>query len=414
MLARIPESTPRWLKREIEAARKRDRSIRGVSPGLNSGYSGLTSPALQGSTVSPPNLVSRLVAVPETGPTVLAPNLKRRLSGVTATIARLVPLQALRIAIRATGPGLPLGTPHMPLWRVVLLPGGSRRVWHARRNTEMLLGLVLQRVFRKDLALVFTSASQRTHSAYTRALIARMDVVLATSDRGSRYLEVPSIVIHHGIDTARFTPIESDAARSALRDRLGLPAGRLVGCFGRIRHQKGTDIFVDAMIKTVAQHEDVTGIVLGRATDAHRDFERDLRDRVAAAGLSERIRFCGEVPVDEVADWYRTLDLFVAPQRWEGFGLTPLEAMACGIPVLATRVGAFEDLLLDGQTGQLVDRDDAPAMARALETAMSSPQMLTEWSAAARTHVVERFSLEQEADALIAIYERLLRGERIS
>lgn len=346
--------------------------------------------------------------LPSDGPSVLAPNLKRRLSGVTATIARLVPLQARSIAIRATGPGLPASTPHLPLWRVALLPRRTRRVWHARRNTEMLLGLLLRGVLRKNLALMFTSASQRAHSGYTRALIARMDAVVATSARGARYLEVPATVIHHGIDTDRFAPPGDDAARAALRARLGLPDGRLVGCFGRIRHQKGTDVFVDAMLAAVARHDDVTGMILGRATDAHRGFERELRDRIDAAGLSDRIRFCGEVPVDEVADWYRALDLFVAPQRWEGFGLTPLEAMACGVPVLATRVGAFEELLVDGETGRLVDRDDTPAMTQALDDALSNPTMLARWSAAARTHVVDDFSLEREAEALIAIYRTLL------
>ena len=362
--------------------------------------------------MSSPDPASRLPPLPRTGPVVLAPNLKRRLSGVTATIARLVPVQARRIAIRATGPGLPAGTPHLPLRDVLRLSGRSRRVWHARRNIEMLLGLVLRDLLRKDLALMFTSASQRVHSSYTRALIARMDLVVATSDKGARYLEGPSTVVHHGIDTDRFAPLEGEAARRDLRDRLGLPAGRLVGCFGRIRHQKGVDIFVDAMIETAARHQDVTGIVLGRATEAHRDFERGLRDRINAAGLSQRIRFCGEVPVDRIAEWYRALDLFVAPQRWEGFGLTPLEAMACGVPVLATRVGAFEELLLDGQTGRLVDRDDAPAMTRALLEAMDDDARLAEWSAAARRHVVETFSLEREAEALIALYERLLGEER--
>ncbi len=368
----------------------------------------MTDPDLQGPAVP----ASDPVPLPATGPTVLAPNLKRRLSGVTATIARLVPLQARRIAIRATGPGLPVGTPHLPLWRVALLPAGCRRVWHARRNTEMLLGLLLRGVFRKDLALMFTSASQRAHSGYTRALISRMDALVATSARGARYLELPSTIIHHGIDTDRFAPVENDDARRALRARLGLPEGRLIGCFGRIRHQKGTDVFVDAMIATAVRHGDVTGIVLGRATDAHRRFERDLRARVAAAGLSERIRFCGEVPVDAVADWYRALDLFVAPQRWEGFGLTPLEAMACGVPVLATRAGAFEELLVDGQTGRLVERDDTPGMVDALGSALCDPRVLAEWSIAARAHVLDRFSLDREAEALIDIYERLLEGGR--
>ena len=100
-------------------------------------------------------------------PVVIAPNLKRRLSGVTATIARLVPLQVQWIDIAATGPGLPEDIPHIPLGRLLFLSRRRLRVWHARRNTEMLLGLILRGLFRLKLKLLFTSASQRAHTGYT-------------------------------------------------------------------------------------------------------------------------------------------------------------------------------------------------------------------------------------------------------
>ena len=106
---------------------------------------------------------------------VIAPNLKRRLSGVTATVARLLPVQARTIGIAATGPGLPGACPPGAARAVLLMSGRKRRVWHARRNTEMLLGLVLRHVLRKRLKLLFTSASQRRHTRYTQWLIARMD-----------------------------------------------------------------------------------------------------------------------------------------------------------------------------------------------------------------------------------------------
>lgn len=114
---------------------------------------------------------------------VIAPNLKRRLSGVTATIARLVPVQARLIGIAATGPGLPADLPHLPLWRLPFLPRDRWRVWHARRNTEMLLGIALRHLLRRRLKLLFTSASQRRHTGYTRWLIGRMDALVATSRR---------------------------------------------------------------------------------------------------------------------------------------------------------------------------------------------------------------------------------------
>ena len=115
---------------------------------------------------------------------VLAPNLKKRLSGVTATIARLVPVQASKVGIRATGPGLPKDVPHISLFKVFLLPRKTLRVWHARRNVEILLGLFLKSVFRKNLKLLFTSASQREHSKYTKWLIQKTDAVVATSAKG--------------------------------------------------------------------------------------------------------------------------------------------------------------------------------------------------------------------------------------
>lgn len=340
---------------------------------------------------------------------VIAPNLKRRLSGVTATVVRLVPLQAAMIGIAATGPGLPPHVPHVPLARLFLMPRDRLRVWHARRNTEMALGLILRGVFRRRLSLLFTSASQRRHTGYTRWLIGRMDGLVATSERSARYLERPAVVIHHGIDSAGFSP---PADRAALRRRLGLPADDLIlGCFGRIRARKGTDAFVEAAIAAMRERPGVTAIVMGRATEGHEGFLAGLKDRAAAAGLEGRIRFLPEVPVHEIADWYRALDLYVAPQRWEGFGLTPLEAMACGVPVVATRVGAFEEIVSE-ETGTLVPADDIPSLAAALVPFLDDPVRRRAAGAAALDRVRRHFRIEDEAAALVALYRRLLAGER--
>ncbi|MCV2879977.1 glycosyltransferase family 4 protein [Sedimentimonas flavescens] len=334
---------------------------------------------------------------------VIAPNLKRRLSGVTATIVRLVPLQADDIGIVATGPGLPSSVPHVPLWRLPLLPR-KRRVWHARRNTEMLLGLFLKSVLRMPLRLLFTSASQRKHTGYTKWLISKMDMVVATSSKTAGYLERPARVVLHGIDTQAFAPAVD---RAALRQELRLSDGVLVGCYGRIRAQKGTDAFVDAMISILPGRPEVTALVMGRATESHGAFLEGLKAKVCDAGLDGRIRFLPEVTVDRMADWYRILDLYVAPQRWEGFGLTPVEAMACGVPVVATRVGAFEEIVTP-QTGALVAPDDIPALADATAEFLDDPARRAAASGAARARAEESFRIEGEAAALIAIYREML------
>lgn len=339
-------------------------------------------------------------------PLVIAPNLKRRLSGVTATIVRLVPVQAQMIPIAATGPGLPDNLPHIPLSRAAMIPRDRWRVWHARRNTEMALGLFFTRILRRKYRLLFTSASQREHSGYTKWLINQMDALVATSAKGAAFLDHPAKVIHHGIDLNTFAPPDN---RTALRTRLGLPENDLlIGCYGRIRAQKGTGDFVQAMLALLPSHPGVTALIMGRATEKHQAYLADLKVQVKAAGLSDRIRFLPEVSVDQMATWYGALDLYVAPQRWEGFGLTPLEAMACGVPVVATRVGAFEELLTP-ETGTLIPPEDSDAMQVAIADWVDAPDRLAKAGLAARTHAETNHGIEVEARALVDIYQELLR-----
>lgn len=340
---------------------------------------------------------------------VIAPNFKRRLSGVTSTIARLVPLQARDIGIVATGPGLPVGTPHLPLWRVAMLPrrAGGRavwRVWHARRNTEMLGGIVLRYLLGRRFRLLFTSASQRHHTGLSRFLINRMDRVIATSRAGYAYLKVPADVVMHGIDTTGFAP---PASRADARAALGLPGLKLAGCFGRIRAQKGTDVFVDAMIAALKDRPGWGALVIGRATAQHQAYLEGLKAKVAAAGLAERILFPDEVPVDRIADYYRALDVFIAPQRWEGFGVTPLEAMATGVPVIATTVGAFPELVVEGRTGALIPPGDAVAMATAAIRVMDGKDGY-DTADAIVAHTRKSHDIGAEVAALNAIYRDML------
>ena len=332
---------------------------------------------------------------------VIAPNFKRRLSGVTSTIVQLVPFQARTLRIATLGPGLPAQLPKLRFsdmrhfWSRP--KGRAFRLWHARRNVEMLVGIVLRDLLRMPLRLVFTSAAQRRHTAYTRFLIRRMDAVIATSSRSAAFLECPATVVLHGIDLDRFGP-DGPVADT-------LPGRLVVGCSGRVRPQKGTDLFVEAMVALLPRHPRWTAVVTGRATAEHSDFLTALRDRVAAAGLAERILFLGEV--EDVAPWFRRFDLYVAPPRNEGFGLTPLEAMASATPVVASDAGAFNDLVAEGVTGRIVPVGDAGALAAAAEPFMADDALRLEAGRAALAHVRERFPLAREAAEIGAVYERL-------
>lgn len=337
---------------------------------------------------------------------VVAPNLKSRLSGVTATVVRLIPVQSQMIGIVTTGPGLPPELPHIPLSRAAFLPRNRWRIWHARRNTEMALGLILRHLLRRRYRLLFTSAAQRAHTGFTRWLIRQQDAVIATSPQAASYLERPATVILHGVDLSVFHPAPD---RDTLRNRLGFaPDDIVIGCFGRIRAQKGVDLLVEAALRLFPSRPRAKLIFTGRVTADNQKFTDDLKARIEAAGLSDRIRFLGEVPWAQVVQNYQAIDLFVAPARWEGFGLTPLEAMACGVPAVGTRVGAFETLIRDGETGSLVPRENADALSDALAHWLDDDAARMAAGRAARSHVAENHAIEGEARAIVEVYRKLL------
>lgn len=339
---------------------------------------------------------------------VIAPNFKKRLSGVTSTIIQLIPLQReLGVNIAVCGAGLPAQLPHIRIrdfWKFwFTTKNGDHRIWHARRNIEMLPAIIMRDVLRMKLKIIFTSASQRQHTSYTKWLISKMDAVIATSKKTAKYLDVAHIVIMHGIDLARFVPSEN---KGKTKKQLGLDASKkIVGCFGRIRKQKGTDIFVDAMIKTLPDHPDWIGIIAGRTTIEHTDFVKELKSKIEHAGLSDRILFVGEHT--NIQDWYQALDLFIAPQRWEGFGLTPLEAGACAVPTIATDVGAFSEIIAEDRTGIVIpiphDAEHA-SLIKAAQKYMSDQTHLDTHSQNVRQYMEVHFSLENEAKAINQVY----------
>ncbi|MDF3605211.1 glycosyltransferase family 4 protein [Paracoccus sp. DMF-8] len=162
-------------------------------------------------------------------------------------------------------------------------------------------------------------------------------------------------MILHGVDTQVFHPSPD---RAALRRELDIPADAVVlGCFGRVR-ARGRGPAGRIRAAPVSRPPRAHLILTGRITPDNRSFADDLKARIRDAGLEGRIRFLGEIPWDQVVRHYQALDLFCAPARWEGFGLTPLEAMACGVPTVASRVGASEALIRDGKP----DRWSRPAM----------------------------------------------------
>jgi mannosyltransferase len=336
---------------------------------------------------------------------LIVPNLHRRYSGVTATNRMVAPKLAKMLAAAWLGPDPPAGIARigvaglLKLWR-----RRTPLIWHARRNNEMIVGVLL-RSLGWPLKLVFTSAAQRHHTWITRWLIRRMDAIIATSDLSASFLKRHATVIPHGVDTDTYVP---PADRAAAFAEAGLPGLYAVGCFGRVRAQKGSDVFVDAMCRLLPRHPDFTAVLVGAITPEQSVFANDLKKRIEAAGLGSRIVITGELEIAEVQRWYQRLTIYAFTSRNEGFGLTLIEAMAVGAALVASRAGAAELVIENGATGVLTTPGDVDALVAALEPLMRDPASAAAMGERGRARVVEKFSLEAEATAIADIYRTLV------
>jgi mannosyltransferase len=336
---------------------------------------------------------------------LIVPNLHRRYSGVTATNRMVSPKLAKMFRAGWLGPDAPDGIARIGV--VDLLKLWRRRnsvIWHARRNNEMIAGVLL-RSLGFPLKLVFTSAAQRHHTWITRWLISKMDAIIATSALSASYLKREATVIMHGVDTEVYAP---PADRAAAFAEAKLPGRYAIGCFGRVRAQKGSDVFVDAMSVLLPRYPDFTAILVGAIVPEQAGFANDLRKRIEAAGLQSRIVMTGELEIEEVQRWYQRLTIYAFTSRNEGFGLTLIEAMAAGAALVASRAGAAEFVVEDGLTGVLTPPGDVEALVAALEPLMRDPASAAAMGERARARVLEKFSLEAEAKAIAEVYRELV------
>jgi mannosyltransferase len=336
---------------------------------------------------------------------LIVPNLHRRYSGVTATNRMAAPKLAQLFRAAWLGPDAPDGIARMRI--ADLLKSWRRRtplIWHARRNNEMIVGVLL-RWLGWPLKLVFTSAAQRHHTWITRWLIDRMDAIIATNDISASFLRREATVIPHGVDSDSYAP---PANRAAAFAEAGLPGRYAIGCFGRVRAQKGTDVFVKAMCRLLPRYPDFTAVVVGAITPEQTAFATDLRKRIEAAGLQSRIVITGELAIEEVQRWYRRLTIYAFTSRNEGFGLTLIEAMSAGAALVASRAGAAELVVEDGVTGALTPPGDVDALVEALEPLMRDPASAADMGKRGRARVLEKFSLDAEANRIAQIYRALV------
>ena len=207
-------------------------------------------------------------------------------------------------------------------------------------------------------------------------------------------------VVPGGVDLDHFRPGDREAARAAL----DLPAGRLVLFVGRLEPLKGVDILIRA-IAAAELSEPATLMILGGDEQEVGERQR-LREVVANTGLDGQVRFLPAVDRAVLPTYYQAADLCVVPSYYESFGLVAVEALACGTPVIATRVGGLQYTVRDGRSGYLISWRCPEPFAERIEALLENPQLLERFGAAAPASV-RRFEWEAVAGQIIEVYEEL-------
>jgi glycosyltransferase involved in cell wall biosynthesis len=232
-----------------------------------------------------------------------------------------------------------------------------------------------------------------------RASYGRVDAIGCIShgiEREALAEGVPRERVHYlpnPVDARRFAPA-GDAERRRLRERLGIAPDAVVAAFvGRLSREKGAVELVKAW--AMARPIGRLAMIGPPMTDHPWDVSAEVRALVAAHQLEDSVRLLGGLPADRVAEWLQASDFSIQPSHFEAMGLAAAEAMAAGLPVIASDTGGYRDFIITEQNGLLVPTKDVPALSAAIGRLAADPVLRQ------RLGTQARLTAEQFDEALV-------------
>lgn len=212
-------------------------------------------------------------------------------------------------------------------------------------------------------------------------------------------------VIPNAVDSEFFSPRE--AAPRVLDGLPGTPGFRIL-CVGRLVEHKGIEQLIDAMafLRPPAEL-----IIVGDGA-----LRAALEGRARSSPSASRIHFAGRVPLADLPEYYRACDVFALPSvsRLEAFGIVALEAMACGLPVVASDIPGVREVVSDGVEGYLADPLDPRSFAGRLDALLSEPLTRARLARNGRARVLREFTWTTVVEQIVEVYERVIAGRRPS
>lgn len=270
-----------------------------------------------------------------------------------------------------------------------------------------------------DDPLSFRPSLLGLSTAIKRSCFHRVDRVIGLSQALTRSCELAGIDPHrvvripNGVDLQQFAPAGTDQA--AIRRHLGLdPQRRYLVFVGSAIHRKGIDVLIAAFIAGAGPTPDVELLIVGpcdfsdrtRHAPARQHLVEQLRDRLRRHGLAERVHWIGQV--ENVQQYLQAADLFFFPTRREGLPNALAEAMACGLPVLASCLdGITTDLVRDGREGRLIAGHEPADYARALRELLGDSALLAQMGRSARRRIEDQFALDGIVERYAVLYREL-------
>lgn len=217
-----------------------------------------------------------------------------------------------------------------------------------------------------------------------------------------------------GFDHAEFWPMDKVYARNAL----GLNSDeRIILQLGRIVPRKGIDTVIRGLAKLIKKHRIEARLIIVGGDSDYADVEKTpeigrLQEIAEEEGVSQQVVFTGRCNRRMLRFYYAAADVFVTTPWYEPFGITPVEAMACGRPIIGSNVGGIKTTVINGVTGFLVSPNDPCALAQRLAYLYSHPAVMQKFGEAARKRAVENFTWEIIAEQIAIVYEGVFEQQK--
>ena len=273
--------------------------------------------------------------------------------------------------------------------------------------------------------------SQKDEQHVSREL-ASVDAVVAVSDHIAKLFRA-SFPAYRGLVATAYNGVNVEDFKPAVHQDTVNNGIQTVLFVGRVSPEKGIHTLLEAFAQIVSTNENARLVIVGPRLTLREDFivsisadplvqalkrfytgtesteyQKYLDKQVERLKLQDKVRLPGRLPHKELVELYRSASVVVNPSLSESFGISIVEGMACGVPVVGTKVGGMLETIVDGETGLLVDAESPDMLANAVRSLLNDPQLSASMGSKGRARAVNQFSWRARAERLVSVYQTVV------